>query len=86
MSATPRGRSVTSALGLRGLVQRPQRRPCQMRCSQRRRIVPRLEGPAIRVLSRTVVTDDPRYELFLATTGASLGFLRRSGDIAVVPR
>jgi hypothetical protein len=39
------------------------------------------EGPVIHVLSRTVMPDDPQYELFLVATGASLGFLRRSGDI-----
>jgi len=39
------------------------------------------EGPVIRVLSRTVVRHDPQYELFLVETGASLGFLRTSGEI-----
>lgn len=39
------------------------------------------EGPVIQALSRTVMPDDPQYELFFAATGASLGFLRRSGEI-----
>jgi hypothetical protein len=39
------------------------------------------EGPVIRVLSRTVVRLDPQYELFFVATGASLGFLRTSGEI-----
>lgn len=39
------------------------------------------EGPVIRVMSRTVMTHDPQYELFLVATGASLGFLRASGEI-----
>ena len=39
------------------------------------------EGPVIRVLSRTVLRLEPQYELFLVATGASLGFLRRSGEL-----
>jgi hypothetical protein len=54
---------------------------------QRKRYSPEqvvIEGPAgpmVHVVSRTVQRHDPQYELFAADTGASLGYLRRNGDV-----
>jgi hypothetical protein len=58
-----------------------------MSIEQRKRYSPEqvvIEGPAgpmVRVVSRTVQRDEPQYELFAADTGASLGYLRRNGDV-----